>query len=103
MDDSRRGRSRRVKSEYDAVTLQIHWPAMAFLAFALTLPFNYLRLWIWPERTALIVAGLTGLGLLAGLVGCADRRRRRWSLLAVALNGMVLVALGVIEWIYRNF
>lgn len=103
MNDVRRRARRRVKSEYDAVTLSIHWPGMAFLAFALTLPFNYLRLWIWPERTALIVAGLTALGMLAGLVGCADARRRRWSMVAALLNGMVLVALGATEWIYRNY
>lgn len=103
MSDARRRPGRRVKSEYDAVTLHIHWPGLAFLAFALTLPFNYLRLWIWPDRTSLIAAGLTGLGLLAGLVGCADQKRRRWAMVAALLNGMVLVALGAIEWIYRSY
>lgn len=90
-------------SEYDAVTIRVHWPALSLIAFALTLPFDYGRLWIWPYRTAYIVGGLTAVGLLAGLVGCLDRKRRRWALFGATINGLVVALLLAVEWIYSNY
>lgn len=90
-------------SEYDAVSLRVHWPALSLAAFAVTLPFNYGILWIWPRRTIYIVAFLTSVGVLAGLVGCMEPRRRRWALLGVSLNGLVIVLLLAVQWIYRQY
>lgn len=95
-------RQRRSGSEYDAVTFEVHWPGLSWVAFALTLPLDYGRLWIWPDRTVYIATGLTAAGLIAGWIGCIDRRRRRWAAVAALVNGMVLVALWAIEWIYST-
>lgn len=99
--DTKRGK--RAGSEYDAVSFKVHWPALSLVAFALTLPFDYFHLWIWPDRIAYIVGGLTAAGFLAGLIGCADINRRRWAALGAFLNGLSLGLQAVIEWIYATY
>lgn len=87
--------------EYDAVTLEAHWPGLSIIAFAVSLLFNYGKAWIWTQQTVVTVAVLCSAGAIAGLLGWHHPSRRQLARAGTILNGMVCLFLATMEMIYR--
>lgn len=92
-----------IGGEYEVVSPKIHWPEASIAAFLLTLPFDYGRARIWSYRTAMIVGVLCSLGLIAGLIGLRDRRRKGMARVGVAINGMFFLFLLLLKMIYSSY
>jgi hypothetical protein len=98
-----------IGGEYAVVPLRLSWAALSLLFFLLTLPAKSLlqlqpwrpeKIWMWPLVPPLVIAGLSILGLVAGLLGLKLSGSRGLAKAGVLLNGVVLgcvvlVALGM--------
>lgn len=88
--------------EYDVVSFRVHWAGVSLAAFVATLPFNYGHAWRWPFWTVKVVGAICTVGFIAGLIAFKDRDRRRAATAGIALNGVALVLLSLLQLIYST-
>lgn len=98
-----------IGGEYAVVPLRPSWSTLSLLLFLLTLPAKSLlnlqpwrpdHIWMWPLIPPLVIAALSLLGLVAGLLGLKYSATRGLAKAGVLLNAVVLgcillVALGM--------